>query len=92
MIAALIPFATTQLVNVRELGVGVAAAILINVLLFRPVLLPAAEAVLGRFGWWPTSGQRHGTPPGAADRPPRRRRIPRLPRVHIPHRKPDPAH
>jgi putative drug exporter of the RND superfamily len=54
MIAALIPFAATDLTNVREFGIGVAMAILLEVLLVRPVLLPAAEAVLGRFGWWPT--------------------------------------
>lgn len=58
MAASLIPFATTDLINVRQFGVGVAAAILLDVLIARPVLLPAAEAVLGRYGWWPTS-----TPP-----------------------------
>jgi len=55
MVAALVPFSTTELLNVRALGIGVAIAILIDVLIVRPVLLPAAAAVLGRFGWWPTS-------------------------------------
>ena len=55
MLAALIPFATTQLLNVRALGIGVGIAILIDVLIVRPVLLPAAAALLGRFGWWPTA-------------------------------------
>jgi RND superfamily putative drug exporter len=54
MVAALIPFATTQLLNVRALGIGVGIAILIDVLIVRPVLLPAAAALFGRFGWWPT--------------------------------------
>ena len=54
MIAALIPFATTSMINVRQFGIGVAVAVLLEVLIVRPVLLPAAEAVLGRFGWWPT--------------------------------------
>jgi RND superfamily putative drug exporter len=52
--AALIPFATTDLINVRQYGVGVAIAILLDIVILRPVLLPAAEAVLGRLGWWPT--------------------------------------
>jgi X-X-X-Leu-X-X-Gly heptad repeat protein len=58
MLAALIPFATTELLNVQALGIGIAVAILIDVLIVRPVLLPAAAAVLGRFGWWPTSPRR----------------------------------
>ena len=56
MIAALIPFSTTELLNLRALGIGVAFAVLLDVLIVRPVLLPAAEAVLGRRGWWPTRG------------------------------------
>ena len=56
MIAALIPFSTSELINVRAFGIGVALAVLLDVLLARPVLLPAAEIVLGRSGWWPTSG------------------------------------
>jgi RND superfamily putative drug exporter len=42
------------MINVRQFGIGVAVAVLLDILLVRPVLLPAAEAVLGRFGWWPT--------------------------------------
>ena len=63
MLAALVPFATTGLLNVRAFGVGVAVAILLDVLIVRPVLLPAAAAVLGRAGWWPTR------PPGAQTAP-----------------------
>jgi putative drug exporter of the RND superfamily len=55
MAAAVIPFATTHLINIRQLGIGVVVAILLEILIVRPVLLPAAEAVLGRAGWWPTS-------------------------------------
>jgi putative drug exporter of the RND superfamily len=62
MAAALIPFATTDLINLRQFGIGVAVAILLEVLIVRPVLLPAAEAVLGRYGWWPTHGPRLDAP------------------------------
>jgi RND superfamily putative drug exporter len=61
MIAALIPFATTDLLNVRAFGIGVAVAILLDTVVVRPVLLPAAISVLGRVGWWPTSPS---APPG----------------------------
>ncbi len=66
MAAAVIPFAFTELLNVRALGIGVAFAILLDVLIVRPVLMPAAEAVLGRYGWWPTRGPRSAT----AEQPP----------------------
>ncbi len=54
MIAALVPFSLTDLLNIRALGIGVAFAIVLDVVIVRPVLMPAAEAVLGRLGWWPT--------------------------------------
>jgi RND superfamily putative drug exporter len=86
MVAALVPFAATQLINVRQFGIGVAVAILLDVLIVRPVLLPAAEAVFGRFGWWPTSAPRSSEPAdtGEATR--------RMPRARMPHRRPRPAH
>jgi X-X-X-Leu-X-X-Gly heptad repeat protein len=56
--AAVIPFVTTDLINVRQFGVGVAVAVLLEILIVRPVVLPAAAAVLGRRGWWPTQGPR----------------------------------
>ncbi len=54
MVAAVITFAASGLVVARQLGVGVAAAIILDALVVRPVLLPAAAELLGRRGWWPT--------------------------------------
>jgi putative drug exporter of the RND superfamily len=62
MVAALVPFATSDLINVQQFGIGVATVILLEVLIVRPVLLPAAETVLGQAGWWPTA-----PPPGAGE-------------------------
>jgi RND superfamily putative drug exporter len=85
MVGALIPFATTDLLNIRALGIGVAFAVLLDVLIVRPVLLPAAEAVLGRYGWWPTTPQpREPTAPADTRR--------RLPRPHLPQRGARTAH
>jgi X-X-X-Leu-X-X-Gly heptad repeat protein len=67
MAASLIPFATTDLINVRQFGIGVAVAILLDVLITRPVLLPAAEAVLGRYGWCPTSAPAPGGTTASGD-------------------------
>jgi uncharacterized membrane protein YdfJ with MMPL/SSD domain len=81
----LIPFTTTYLINVRALGVGVAVSILLDVLVMRPVLLPAAEAVLGRIGWWPTVAPQSGEPSARVDR------ASRLRRPHLPQRRARPA-
>ena len=86
MVAALIPFLTTSFVNVQQFGIGVAVAVLLDVLIVRPVLLPAAEIVLGPLGWWPTSGP---TPAGPAPVSAVRRHPPRL---HLRHRRPRTAH
>jgi RND superfamily putative drug exporter len=55
MLAAIIPFATLDLLSVQVFGVGVAIAVVLDALIVRPVLLPAAVAVLGRHSWWPLS-------------------------------------
>jgi RND superfamily putative drug exporter len=55
MVAALVPFAGTQLVTVREFVIGMGVAILLDALIVRPVLLPAAVELLGRWSWWPSS-------------------------------------
>jgi putative drug exporter of the RND superfamily len=78
MVAALIPFSMTDLVDIREFGIGVAVAVLLDILILRPVLLPAAEALLGRFGWWPTrsadAAQSEPKPSRRTHRPPFRPR------------------
>ena len=56
MLAAIIPFATVDLLSVQVFGVGAAIAIVIDALIVRPFLLPAAVSLLGRWSWWPTHG------------------------------------
>jgi X-X-X-Leu-X-X-Gly heptad repeat protein len=85
-VAALTPFATTELINIRELGIGVGVALLLHALIVRPVVLPAMEALLGRAGWWPTKGTSADEPePPRPSRPDRshvvrKRSRPRVPR------------
>jgi len=45
-------FATLSLVEFEQLGIGLAAAVLIDATIVRAVLLPSAMAVLGRRNWW----------------------------------------
>jgi X-X-X-Leu-X-X-Gly heptad repeat protein len=84
MVAAMIPFATTELINVRELCVGVGVAVLLSAFVLRPTLLPAAEVLLGRIGWWPTHG------PRAPKEPPPEMPMRRPARTRRPHGRPRP--
>ena len=55
MVAAVIPFAMSDLFNLT-LTIGLAIAVLLDALIVRPVLLPAAVELLGRRAWWPSMG------------------------------------
>lgn len=51
-------FAAGELVAVKEIGVGMTVAVLIDVTIVRGLLLPAAMTLLGRWNWWlPGRGQ-----------------------------------
>ena len=45
-------FATLQFIDLKELGVGLAAAVLIDATIVRGVLLPASMKVLGDWNWY----------------------------------------
>nr|AGS49263.1 hypothetical protein [uncultured bacterium esnapd1.2] len=46
-------FGTLSLIEFKQLGVGLATAILIDALVIRTYVLPALMAVLGDANWWP---------------------------------------
>jgi RND superfamily putative drug exporter len=48
MVAATVPFLFTDLLSMRQFGVAVATAVLLDALVVRPVVLPAAIELLGR--------------------------------------------
>jgi RND superfamily putative drug exporter len=45
-------FATSKLVFLKEVGLGVAAAVLIDAFVVRALLVPSLMALLGRGNWW----------------------------------------
>ena len=45
-------FATGDLVYVKQVGVGIAAAIVLDVTLVRSLLVPATMQLLGDWNWW----------------------------------------
>jgi putative drug exporter of the RND superfamily len=52
MIAVFLGFALDPDVTVKTLGIGMAAAVLIDALLVRLVLVPATMTLLGKANWW----------------------------------------
>ncbi|MGF7049837.1 RND superfamily putative drug exporter [Paenibacillus sp. DS2015] len=52
MIAVTLPFAFADVVGVKQLGIGIAAAIFIDATIIRLILVPSLMALLGRMNWW----------------------------------------
>ena len=50
-------FALGELAEVKQIGVGMAIALLLDVTVVRGLLLPAAMTLLGRWNWWPEAGR-----------------------------------
>jgi RND superfamily putative drug exporter len=45
-------FATSEIVFIKEVGVGTALAVLIDAFVVRTLLVPSLMALLGRWNWW----------------------------------------
>ena len=52
MVGAFAIFATLPLVDMKQMGVGLAAAVLIDATIVRAVLLPATMKLLGDWNWY----------------------------------------
>jgi uncharacterized membrane protein YdfJ with MMPL/SSD domain len=52
MVAVFSIFAFLSLIDLKEAGVGLAAAILIDATIIRAVLLPASMTLLGEWNWY----------------------------------------
>ncbi|MFJ3894789.1 MMPL family transporter [Streptomyces sp. NPDC090083] len=67
MVAVFAIFATLSTLDMKQLGVGLAAAILLDATVIRAVVLPSAMILLGRANWWTPRllarpGTTHATP------------------------------
>lgn len=45
-------FATSQIIFIKELGVGVAAGVILDATIVRALLVPSLMALLGHWNWW----------------------------------------
>jgi len=52
MIAVTLPFAFGEVAGVKQLGVGIAAAIFLDATLIRMIMVPALMVLFGRWNWW----------------------------------------
>jgi RND superfamily putative drug exporter len=52
MFAAFMGFVAGSIVGLQQFGLGLAAAILIDVTLIRALLVPSAMKIFGRWNWW----------------------------------------
>ena len=78
MVGAFAIFATMPILDMKEMGIGLAAAVLIDATIVRAVLLPATMRLLGDWNWYlpkwlewmPRIGPERGAdPPRGAQRP-----------------------
>lgn len=52
-------FATSKVIVVKEVGIGIALAVLIDASIVRALLVPSLMAILGRWNWWPSGSRAH---------------------------------
>jgi RND superfamily putative drug exporter len=60
-----IAFATSRILSMKTLGVGLALAVILDATVVRGILAPAAMVMLGRRNWWPSDPTKERTPPPA---------------------------
>lgn len=46
-------FATSRVILIKEVGLGIALAVAIDATIVRALLVPSLMAILGRWNWWP---------------------------------------
>jgi RND superfamily putative drug exporter len=69
MVSVFAIFATLSMLEMKMMGVGLAAAILIDATVIRLVVLPAVLVLLGDRAWWPTKPRRTPTVRGEVVEP-----------------------
>ncbi|WP_203454349.1 MMPL family transporter [Jiangella aurantiaca] len=68
MVAVFGLFAAMRVLEMKQMGVGLAVAVLIDAVVIRAVVLPSLMALLGNANWWAPWWLRRSRPVPAADR------------------------
>ncbi len=69
MVTVFAIFASLSLIDMKQMGVGLAAAVLIDAVVVRVLILPSVMALLGRANWWPSRLSRATEPVRPVVRP-----------------------
>jgi RND superfamily putative drug exporter len=56
------PFATSELLLIKEGVMGIATAVLLDAFVVRPFLVPSLMVILGKWNWWPREVPLHPEP------------------------------
>ena len=70
MVAVFSIFATLSMIDFKQLGIGLAAAILLDATIIRAVVLPSVMTLLGDANWWAPRFMRRRTAAPAVEPPP----------------------
>jgi RND superfamily putative drug exporter len=54
MVSVFVSFMFLHLLEVKQMGFGLAVAVLLDAVVVRILILPALLTLLGRFAWWPS--------------------------------------
>ncbi|MEU4769474.1 MMPL family transporter [Actinosynnema sp. NPDC023794] len=54
MVSVFVSFVFTSLLEMKQLGLGLAVAVVLDAFVIRLLVLPSAMRLLGRAGWWPS--------------------------------------
>jgi RND superfamily putative drug exporter len=53
MVSVFAIFASLHMIEMKELGIGLAVAVLVDAVVVRAIVLPSLMTLLGRWNWWP---------------------------------------
>jgi RND superfamily putative drug exporter len=69
MMTVFVSFVFLHIIEMKQIGFVLAAAVLLDAFVIRVMILPAAMLLLGEASWWPSRGVRMSPPREAPDRP-----------------------
>jgi RND superfamily putative drug exporter len=72
MVSVFVSFIFLHLLEVKQIGFGLAVAVLVDAFIVRVLILPSAMTLLGRAAWWPSraAGRAAAAPVRPENRPP----------------------
>ena len=53
MVSVFAIFASLHMIEMKELGISLAVAVLVDAVVVRAIVLPSLMTLLGRWNWWP---------------------------------------